>query len=153
MKATMLLKKDHSMVSALFKEFRQAKGPTQREQTFERIRAELETHAAVEEEVFYPEIRKIPECSDLVKEALQEHKMVKQLLAELARMDVTDDDYVDRVEALQENVDHHVEEEESEIFPLVKKHLSDDRLDDLGKRIEAFKAAATGKVRKQLAPA
>lgn len=152
MKATMLLKRDHSTVSALFKDFEKAK-VSEREEIFEKIRQELEVHAALEEEIFYPEVKKIPECADLVKEALQEHKMVKQLLAEIARMDAGDADYKDRVSALRDNVEHHVEEEESELFPLVKKHLSDDRLDDLGKRIEERRPAMQTKIKKQLAPA
>jgi hemerythrin-like domain-containing protein len=139
MKATMLLKKDHSTVSGLFKEFDRLgesafKG---RRDLFNQIRIELEVHARIEEELFYPELEKVSEAADLVKEAYREHQMVKDLLVEIRRLDPKDDDYVAKVEVLRENVEHHVEEEEGEIFPLAKKHLSTERLEKMGDQLEA----------------
>lgn len=134
----MVLKRDHQTISNLFNDFeRIAEGETRaRRDAFERVRAELEVHTKIEEELFYPELQKIDEVSDLVKEALAEHQLVKDLCAEIGRLAANDADYVAKVTVLRENVEHHVEEEESEIFPLAKKHLSSERLDKMGEQLE-----------------
>lgn len=153
MKATMLLKRDHAEAESLFQQFEKAGDDTRRAECFERIRNHLEVHAQIEEEIFYPSCQKFPDLKDKVREALSEHRMVRQLCAEIARLDPSDDDYADKVQTLHDNVAHHVEEEENEVFPLAKKHLPDDRLEDIGKQLEERKTTLLRKGRKVLAPA
>lgn len=141
MKATLLLKRDHQLVSGLFRDFEKLPGDDLkgRRDLFARIRLELEVHARIEEELFYAELAKIDEAEDLVREARTEHDLVKDLLAEIGRMKQDDSDYVAKVAVLRENVEHHVEEEEGEIFPLAKKHLSSERLEKIADQIERRK--------------
>lgn len=153
MKVTLLLKRDHAEVEGLFQQFDKLTDTDRRAESFERIRQELEAHAQVEEELFYPACAKFADLKDLVQEAQQEHRMVRQLCAEISRLDPSDDEYVDKVQTLHDNVRHHVEEEENEIFPAIKKHLSDDRLDDIGAQVEQRKTALQRKGKKVLTPA
>lgn len=134
----MVLKRDHQAVSGLFRDFERLPDEdiAGRRPLVDRIRQELDLHLRIEEELFYPELERVPEASDLIREARTEHQLVKDLIAEIARLDPTDLDYVAKVEVLRENFTHHVEEEESEIFPLAKKHLSGDRLDKIGDQLE-----------------
>lgn len=138
MKATMLLKRDHQTISTLFREFeRLAKDDTHgRKECFARIRQELDVHARIEEELFYPELAKVPEVSDLVREAVAEHQLVKDLATEISKLSPDDPDYTAKVTVLRENVEHHVEEEEGEMFPLAKKHLTSERLEKIADQLE-----------------
>ena len=86
MKATVLLEKDHADVMDRFDDF-EAAGDAERKKIFADVRQALELHARLEEELFYPELRKIPELEDRVAEALQEHRLVKQMLGELGKLD------------------------------------------------------------------
>lgn len=138
MKATMVLKRDHQTVSGLFRDFeRLSENDTAGQRHLvDRIRQELDVHTRLEEELFYPELERVPELADLIAEARTEHQLVKDLCAEIGRLDPNDIDYVAKVDVLWENVDNHVEEEESEMFPLAKKHLSGDRLEKIGDQLE-----------------
>jgi hemerythrin superfamily protein len=118
---------DHRKVKALFKDFEKAKEagdrkePNQRAALVEQICTELKIHATLEEEIFYPAVRKQIEDSDLMDEALVEHAGAKDLIAQLEAMDPSEDLYDARVAVLGEQIDHHVKEEEGEMFPKVKK--------------------------------
>lgn len=154
MKATILMKRDHATVNGLFRDFKAAKGLDEKFSIFQSIRTELDIHAQCEEEVVYPAFMKIPELKDLVKEGIQEHRMVKQLLAEIGRMDASDRSFVQKVKTLEDNVQHHVQEEENEIFPLVNKHMFGKELDELGRKFDERKAQLQKKApKKTLAPA
>jgi hemerythrin-like domain-containing protein len=138
MKATMVLKRDHQAVAQLFRDFERLADDdlAGRRLLVDRIRSELDVHTRIEEELFYPELERVEEARDLVREGRTEHQLVKDLCAEIARLDPAGLDYVAKIEVLRENVDHHVDEEESEIFPLAKKHLSSERLEKLGDQLE-----------------
>lgn len=150
MKATMVLKRDHQTVSGLFRDFERLADDdiAGRRPLVDRIRQELDVHTRLEEELFYPELERVPEAADLIAEARTEHQLVKDLCAEIVRLDPNDIDYVAKVEVLRENVDHHVEEEESEIFPLAKKHLSGDRLEKIGDQLENRREEILKQIRK-----
>jgi hemerythrin-like domain-containing protein len=150
MKATMVLKRDHQTVSGLFRDFERLPDDDTagRRPLVDRIRQELDLHLRVEEELFYPELERVPEAADLIAEARTEHQMVKDLCSEIARLDPNDIDYVAKVEVLRENFDLHVEEEESEIFPLAKKHLSGDRLEKIGDQLENRREELLKQIRK-----
>jgi len=147
MNATHLLKKDHATVKELFIQFEKAGDRAyQKKQTiFEKIHRELDAHAEVEEELFYPAVKQIrsEEVKDLVREATEEHKIVKTLLAEIAAMSAQEEQYEAKVTVLKESVEHHVKEEESEMFPAATQHLTKERLEALGVEMAIRKEALT----------
>lgn len=140
MNAIELLKKDHQKVAGLFKQYESAgeDAATKKEELFRRIKQELDIHARIEEEIFYPAARQVPveEAKELVAEAHEEHKQVKTLLAELDGMDAEGEQFDAKMKVLKEDVEHHVEEEEDGLFPKVKKGLGSERLEDLGRQLE-----------------
>jgi hemerythrin superfamily protein len=144
MDATKLLTEDHNVVRDLFEQFKAAKesGDSQRmKSTQQKIFSELETHTRIEEDIFYPAVRGTGE-SDLeedVDESLQEHHVVKVLMREIE--DLSDEDvFAAKMTVLIENVEHHAEEEESEMFPSVRQQMSADELEELGRRLQEAKS-------------
>jgi hemerythrin superfamily protein len=140
MNAIELLKKDHQKVAVLFKQYESAgeDASSRKEELFRRIKQELDIHARIEEEIFYPAVKQVPveEARELVAEAAEEHNQVKTLLAELDGMGAEDERFDAKMKVLKEDVEHHVEEEENEMFPKVRKGLGSDRLEDLGRQLE-----------------
>jgi hemerythrin superfamily protein len=139
--AIALLKEDHRTVEKLFKEFEEAKGEGRKEKLAKRICFELTVHTTIEEEIFYPACDgKIEE--DLLKEAYVEHDAAKLLVAEIEASNGQSDDFFDaKVQVLSEQIEHHVEEEEKELFPKVRK--ADIDLDALGEQLAARKKELT----------
>jgi hemerythrin superfamily protein len=119
--AIALLKEDHRTVEKLFKDFEDAKGEGRKEKLARRICLELTVHTKIEEEIFYPACNgKIEE--DLLKEAFVEHDAAKLLMAEIEAGNGQSDDFFDaKVQVLSEQIEHHVKEEETELFPQVRK--------------------------------
>jgi hemerythrin-like domain-containing protein len=147
MDAITLLRDDHRTVERLFKRFEKAgdRAHVEKRQIVDRIIEELSIHAAIEEQVFYPVARAtVPDTDDITLESLEEHHIVKWVLSELEGMDPSDERFDAKVTVLIENVRHHVEEEEGEFFPKVRKQLGRRSLADLGDAIaEAKKSAPT----------
>jgi hemerythrin superfamily protein len=147
MDAITLLKDDHHTVELLFKRFEQAgdRAHVQKRQIVDRIIEELSVHAAIEEQVFYPVARgAVPATEDIALESLEEHHIVKWLLAELVDMDPAHERFDAKVTVLIENVRHHVKEEETEFFPLVRDQLGRNELAELGETLaDAKKSAPT----------
>ena len=114
--AIALLKKDHDVVKDLFDKFEKAGGRPAKKKIVEQALAELKVHAALEEELFYPAVRK-PVGKDIMNEADEEHHVAKVLIAELEGMDGREDHYDAKFTVLAENVRHHIKEEENEVFP------------------------------------
>jgi iron-sulfur cluster repair protein YtfE (RIC family) len=143
MDAIALLKEDHEKVAELFDEFEEVEesegDKDEKVRLFEQIKEELETHTRIEETIFYPACEKFEELKDMVKESLQEHKKVKMLLSELSSMNDNSEVFGTKVKELQDNVEHHVEEEEDDLFPKVLDEMSQDQIDLLGARMEAAK--------------
>lgn len=139
MNALELLKQDHQKVSDLFEKVEATEDEKQHERLFEQIKAELEMHTQIEETVFYPALQKREELKDLVLEALEEHKQVKTLIREIDGLSDGSERFDAKLKVMQENVEHHVEEEETEMFPKVKKLFSREELDKLGQELEAAK--------------
>jgi hemerythrin superfamily protein len=142
-KATDLLEKDHRAVEALFEDFEEAgERAFQRKRVLvEQIVQELDVHARIEEEIFYPAVKgaRSEDARDIVREALEEHHAIKTLVEELAEMEPSDEQFDSKVKVLRENVEHHVEEEEGEMFPEAKRLLGGDRLDEIGRQLELRK--------------
>ena len=137
-----LLKQDHRTVKELFAEYGklQAGDRDGREQLFRKINEELTIHSEIEERLFYPAVREVPtdEAKDLVSEAVEEHHIVKTLLGELSDLDPGSPSFEAKMTVLRENVLHHAEEEEKEMFPQAKQ-LSKDVLETLVIEMEALK--------------
>jgi hemerythrin superfamily protein len=147
MDAITLLRNDHKTVERLFKRFEKAgdRAHVEKRQIVDRIIEELSVHAAVEEQVFYPVARAtVPDTEDVALESLEEHHIVKWVLAELVDLDPSDERFDAKVTVLIENVRHHVEEEEGEFFPKVRDELNRKALADLGAALaDAKKSAPT----------
>ena len=140
MDALELLKTDHKNVKALFKKADGTENPKQQKQLFEQIKMELETHAHIEETVFYPAIAKNEELKDMVLESLEEHKQVKTLLREMENLSADSEKFEPKLKVLMENVEHHaVEEEEGKMFPKIRKLMNAESLEKLGQELEAAK--------------
>ena len=145
MDAITLLKQDHKTVEGLFKKFEKAGDGAKKTQKdlAEKITEELSIHAAIEEEVFYPAVRAaLEEEEDTILEAYEEHHVVKFLLSEIEVMDPEDERFKAKVTVLIESVRHHVEEEEQELFPEVRKALGRKRLGEIGDQMEEAKKTA-----------
>ena len=150
MNAFELLKKDHQTVSGIFKQLEETteRAVKTREELFGKLKQELDIHARIEETIFYPAIKEAEETHEITLEAIQEHNVVKQLLSELEQMSVDDENWTAKLKVLKENVEHHVEEEEGEMFRDARKVLSAEQVEELGARLESAKqeqkSAATG---------
>jgi hemerythrin-like domain-containing protein len=145
MDAITMLKDDHKAVEQLFKRFEKTgdRAHVEKREIVDRIIEELSVHAAVEEQLFYPVARAtVPDTEDVALESLEEHHIVKWVLAELETMAPQDERFDAKVTVLIENVRHHVEEEEQEFFPLVRDELGRNALADLGEAMAAAKKVA-----------
>ena len=134
-----LLKADHRKVEQLFTQLESASGK-QKLEVFQQIKTELELHTHIEEKVFYPALEEPEETHDLALEAYEEHAVVKDLLKQLGRAKTANDEWEAQAKVLQENVEHHVEEEENELFAKAESALGEEELEELGDRMEAEKA-------------
>jgi hemerythrin superfamily protein len=132
-----LLKEDHEVVSKLFDQVRSTPESKHRA-LFNKIKAELDTHAHIEETVFYPRLKKDgkKDLVDVTLEGIEEHRQVKMFLEEMAGMRRGGDEFEAKLKVLMEDVEHHVEEEEGAMFPMVKDQFSDAVLERLGKSLE-----------------
>src|SRR5512147_317805 len=119
MNALDILKQDHQTVKGLFQEITRASDQKQRRDLFDKIDTELEIHAHIEETIFYPALEQHEELADMVAEALEEHQQVKGLLEEIEEAGTDSHDFGAKLQELMENVEHHVKEEEGEMFPKV----------------------------------
>ena len=141
--AVALIKADHRKVEQLFREFEEAGDRAYRtkQELVSQIVLELEVHATIEEESYYPavEAKAKKDGKELVAEAVEEHHVVKVLLGELAGMSAKDDAFDAKVTVLMENVRHHVEEEESELLPQSEDVLGEDELARLGEEMAVRK--------------
>ncbi|MDT7726065.1 MAG: hypothetical protein QOI21_2641 [Actinomycetota bacterium] len=143
--AIVLLKDDHKTVEKLFKQFEKAgeNALAEKRKLVDSMIEELTTHTYIEEEIFYPAARAAaPETKDHVLESVEEHHVVVWMLSELAKLDPSDETFDAKVTVLTENVRHHVEEEEQEWFPEVRKAMGRKQLQELGERMLAAKSKA-----------
>jgi len=145
MNAITLLKTDHGNVDALFKQH-EALGhdgdPAEKRRVVDHIIEQLSVHASIEEQLLYPALRAKLDDDFPILEALEEHHVAKATLAEIERLAPTNERFDAKVTVMIESVRHHVEEEESEIFEMLRVHLSGTELEDLGTAMEEAKKTA-----------
>jgi len=148
-----LLKQQHREVEALFKKVGKAEEADERRRLMEEIGQKLTLHTKIEEEIFYPALREAPakKAEEMVLEAYEEHHVVKLVLADLPNVDPDDERFEAKMTVLEELVEHHVEEEEDEMFKLVDK-LDDDEVEAIGDRMaEAAERAGAPVGKKRVA--
>jgi hemerythrin superfamily protein len=142
MNALEILKQDHQKVKALFQEMGRASDRNKRKELFDKIDTELAIHAHIEETLFYPTIEQHEELSEMVAEALEEHQEAKALLEELEELGPDSHEFGSKLQELMEGVEHHVEEEEGEMFPTVRELFDEGQLEQLGQELESAKGTA-----------
>jgi hemerythrin superfamily protein len=144
MDAFQILSKDHREVEQLFEQIEKTdnRGADSREQLFQKLKQELELHTEVEEKIFYPEMKKHDGTKELVGDALEEHGEVKQMLQEIGQLSAEDDQWSEMINELKMAVQHHVREEEDQMFPAARNQLDSGRIDELGRQIEEMKPKA-----------
>jgi hemerythrin-like domain-containing protein len=147
--AIALLKRDHETVRQLLSQLEDTttRGVKRRQDLLAKIAREVEIHAAIEEEIFYPAFRAKAESSEdeeLFLEASEEHKLVHGSLPELQQTDPATDLFSARAKVLKDLIEHHAEEEEKELLPRAKKLMSAEELGDLGTQLEERKLELDG---------
>ena len=141
MNAFTLLKADHKKVAGILEKIDATteRGVKTREELFTQLKTELDIHAHIEETVLYPALEEADETRDITLEAYEEHSLVKQLLGELEALDKSEETWTAKFTVLKENIEHHVEEEEGEMFKKARKVLSEEEAEELGAKMEAAK--------------
>jgi hemerythrin-like domain-containing protein len=144
--AIVLLKEDHRNVRKLFRQFHSAEEPEQRGRLVDKIIEELTVHTYIENEVMYPQVRKlVPDLEQDILESFEEHHVADVLCVELTALAPTDEHYEAKATVLIENVDHHIDEEEGEWFPKVRAALGRKQLQEIGRELQAARERAPRK--------
>jgi hemerythrin-like domain-containing protein len=141
MDAVAMLKEDHDKVKKLLTELDSTteRGVKTRTELFAQVKQELEVHEAIEEEIFYPALKEHPKAKELVLEAYEEHNVVDMVMREIEGTSVEDETWGAKLTVMKENVEHHIDEEESEMFKQAKQVFNDEELSDLGERMATRK--------------
>jgi hemerythrin-like domain-containing protein len=144
MDAIKLLKADHDRVKKLLTELESTteRGIKTRQELFSTIKGELTIHEIIEEEIFYPELKSHPRAKDIVLEAYEEHNVVDKLMRELEELPVDHETWGAKAKVMKENIEHHIEEEEGEMFRKARQVFDAAELEDLGTRMERRKQTA-----------
>jgi hemerythrin-like domain-containing protein len=144
MDAIQMLKADHDKVKDLLDRLEKTteRGEKTREELFATIKGELTVHETIEEEIFYPALKEHPKAKELVLEAYEEHQVVDTVMAELEGLDVTDETWGAKATVMKENVEHHIEEEEQEMFKQARQVFDKAELEELGARMAERKTSA-----------
>ena len=144
MNAIELLKADHDKVDRLFQKVK-ATEEGEHKELFEKIREELEVHTHIEETIFYPAIKENPELEDIVLEGIEEHHQAKMFLRELSGLVEDSEKFEPKLKVLMEDVEHHVMEEEGEMFKMCEEQFDSSALEELGTQMEEEKKNFKGK--------
>ncbi|MBI2776823.1 MAG: hemerythrin domain-containing protein [Chloroflexi bacterium] len=144
MNALTMLEADHATMRRLLTELDTTteRGVKTRTELFATIKGELTIHEIIEEEIFYPALKAHPKAKDIVLEAYEEHHVVDEIMGELEALDVTDETWGAKATVMKENVEHHMEEEEGEMFKTARQVFDKGELEDLGDRMERRRAEA-----------
>lgn len=148
MNAIDLLKEDHREALELIEQLENIEGSLDEDEggvefapteLFTQLKSALTLHTQAEEQVFYPAMREFEETRELIVEAIEEHQTVDQILEEMSMLSPNDDDFQDRLEELKENLEHHMSEEEDEMFPKAEELCGQKRLDEMGRQMQQIK--------------
>lgn len=135
-----LLKEDHRTVDRLFQKVK-ATDEGEHPELFEQIKEELEIHAHVEEKIFYPKLIEEgdEELKDITLEGIEEHHQAKIFLRELSNLADESEKFEPKLKVLMEDIEHHVQEEEGKMFPMVEEQFDETTLEELGRQVEEEK--------------
>jgi hemerythrin-like domain-containing protein len=149
MNALTLLRNDHDKVKKLLKELESTtdRAEVRRRELFETVKSELTVHEIIEEEIFYPTLREHPKAKDIVLEGIEEHNVVDTLMGELETLPYDDETWGPKAKVMIENVEHHIEEEEGEMFKKANQVFERQELEELGDLMQRRKDEATREVR------
>jgi hemerythrin-like domain-containing protein len=139
--AIQLLTDDHRRVKSMLAELAKAEGKA-REETFGRLADAMGVHELIEELIFYPALRDHPRAKDLVLESYVEHDVVDRLMGELQKTKPDDELWAAKCQVMSENIEHHIEEEESELFKKARQVFDEDELERLGRDMQRRKTEA-----------
>jgi len=141
MDAIQLLKDDHDTMKEMLTELEGTteRGTKTREALFARVREELTVHEAIEEEIFYPALKEHPKAKEVVLEAYEEHGVVDMIMAEIEGVPFDDERWGAKFTVMKENIEHHIEEEEQEMFKQARDVFDRDELEALGQRMMSRK--------------
>jgi hemerythrin HHE cation binding domain-containing protein len=141
MDALSLLKKDHDKVKKMLQELETTteRGVKTRQELFTKVKHELTVHEAIEEEIFYPALKLHPKTKDIALEAYEEHHVVDTVIAEIEGVPYEDETWGAKFKVMKENLEHHIEEEEGEMFKQAKQVFDQDELTQLGESMKARK--------------
>jgi hemerythrin-like domain-containing protein len=144
MDALTLLRRDHDKLKGLLRELEPTteRATKTRTELFERIKSELTVHEIVEEEIFYPTLKQHPKAKEIVLEGYEEHDVVDTLLGELERLPVDDETWGPKAKVMIENIEHHIEEEEGEMFTKARQVFDREELEQLGEAMARRKTEA-----------
>lgn len=137
MDAIELLTHQHNEVKDLFEQFKESEDADEKQDLFQDIADNLAAHATIEEKIFYPAVL-TQDNKDLLTEAVEEHLSVKRIIADLLVMSAEDENFDAKIKVLQEQIEHHIKEEEGELFPKVKKQKSDADLIAMSEKMESL---------------
>jgi hemerythrin superfamily protein len=145
MLATDILKQEHREAEQMMTQLQEADGQengASYRPIFEKLQKALQMHMRAEEEIFYPAVKNADDLEDQVVEAYDEHAGAKALLVQMNELDPSTEEFQTALTELMASIEHHVGEEEGEMFPTAEKELGSARMQELGKQIEALKASA-----------
>jgi hemerythrin-like domain-containing protein len=144
MNALDLLKEDHDRIKPLLNDLKETtdRAEKTRGELFSRIKEELTVHEIIEEEIFYPTLKEHPKAKKIVLEGYEEHDVVSRLMGELDGMDPTDEHFGPKAKVMAENIEHHIEEEEGEMFKQARQVFEAHELEALGERMARRKESA-----------
>ena len=141
MDAFKLLEEDHKKVKKLLGELEDTteRGVKTREELFAKIKQEMLVHETIEEELLYPTLKEHDKTKEVSLEGYEEHHVVNEIMAELEETPVDDEKWAAKFAVMKENVEHHIEEEEDEMFKKARQVLDQEQIDSLGDRMEQRK--------------
>ncbi|MFN6964349.1 MAG: hemerythrin domain-containing protein [Pyrinomonadaceae bacterium] len=141
MNALELLKEDHDRVDQLFQKAEVADSTEEKLKLFEKIKTELEVHTHIEETIFYPRMREEgdQELKDIIAEGIEEHRQAKMFLREIAALTDDSEKVEPKMKVLREDIEHHVMEEEGEMFKMIEEQFDAAVLEELGAEMEKEK--------------
>ncbi len=134
-----LILADHREVENLFSKIEKAKNPEQFYSFFTQIYKELNLHSRAEELVFYPALREFEDTDDIIEEAEAEHEEAAAMLEEMKALSPDSEEFPDRIAELKEAVMHHLQEEESEVFEIIRDYMDEEELSALGQEFQQAK--------------
>jgi hypothetical protein len=141
MDALKMLEDDHKKVKKLLEELDSTteRGEKTREELFAKIKSELLVHERLEEELLYPTLEEHPKSKEVALEGYEEHHVVNEIMGELEETPVTDEKWGAKASVMKENIEHHIKEEEEDMFTKARQIFDKDDLEKLGERMEARK--------------